>query len=101
LATTGVEIEIIDLRTAKPLDTETVISSVKKTNRLVVAHEAVKVCGLGAEIAATVAEEALDHLDGPIGRVGARDVPVAYNDNEEARILPQAVEIEQKIRAFF
>ncbi len=97
----GVDVEVIDLRTAKPLDTPTVISSVKKTNRLVVAHEAVKRFGVGAEIAATIAEEALDYLDGPIGRVGARDVPVAYNDNEEARILPQSLEIEQKIRALF
>jgi pyruvate dehydrogenase E1 component beta subunit len=95
----GVDVEVIDLRTAKPLDTLTVISSVKKTNRLVVAHEAVKTFGVGAEIAAMIAEEALDYLDGPIGRVGARDVPVAYNDNEEARILPQSLEIEQKIRA--
>ncbi len=101
LEASGVDVEVIDLRTAKPLDTLTVISSVKKTNRLVVAHEAVKTCGLGAEIAATIAEEALDYLDAPIRRIGARDVPVAYNDNEEARILPQSTEIEQKIRAFF
>ncbi len=101
LEASGVDVEVIDLRTAKPLDTLTVISSVKKTNRLVVAHEAVKTCGLGAEIAATIAEEALDYLDAPIRRIGARDVPVAYNDNEEARILPQSSEIEQKIRAFF
>jgi pyruvate dehydrogenase E1 component beta subunit len=101
LEAAGVDVGVIDLRTAKPLDTLTVISSVKKTNRLVVAHEAVKTFGVGAEIAATIAEEALDYLDGPIGRVGARDVPVAYNDNEEARILPQSLEIEQKIRALF
>jgi pyruvate dehydrogenase E1 component beta subunit len=97
----GVDIEVIDLRTAKPLDTQTVVSSVKKTNRLVVAHEAVKNCGVGAEIVATIAEEALDYLDAPIGRIGALDVPVAYNDNEEARILPQSNEIEQKLRALF
>jgi pyruvate dehydrogenase E1 component beta subunit len=67
----------------------------------VVAHEAVKNCGVGAEIVATIAEEALDYLDAPIGRIGALDVPVAYNDNEEARILPQSNEIEQKLRALF
>ena len=97
----GVDVEVIDLRTAKPLDTQTVVSSVKKTNRVVVAHEAVKTCGVGAEIAATIAEEALEYLDAPIGRIGALDVPVAYNDNEEARILPQSIEIEQKVRALF
>jgi pyruvate dehydrogenase E1 component beta subunit len=101
LEATGMDVEVIDVRTVKPLDTATVISSVKKTNRVVVAHEAVKTCGVGAEIAATIAEEALEYLDGPIGRIGARDVPVSYNDNEEARILPQSAEIEQKIRTLF
>lgn len=97
----GIDVEIIDLRTVKPMDIETVIASVKKTNRVVIAHEAAKMCGVGAEIAATIAEEALDYLDAPIQRIGARDVPVPYSDGEEACVLPQSGEVEERVLGLF
>jgi len=97
----GIDVEIIDLRTVKPMDIDTIIASVKKTNRLVIAHEAAKMCGVGAEIAATIAEEALDYLDAPIQRIGARDVPVPYSDSEEACVLPQSGEVDEKVLGLF
>ena len=97
----GIDVEIIDLRTVKPMDIDTIIASVKKTNRLVIAHEAAKMCGVGAEIAATIAEEALDYLDAPIQRIGARDVPVPYSDSEEACVLPQSSEVDEKVLGLF
>jgi pyruvate dehydrogenase E1 component beta subunit len=75
----GIDVEVIDLRTISPLDKETIFSSVEKTSKLVIAHEAVKAFGIGAEIAAMVCEEMIDHLDGPIVRVGAPFVPVPFN----------------------
>jgi pyruvate/2-oxoglutarate/acetoin dehydrogenase E1 component len=75
----GIDIEVIDLRSISPWDKETVFNSIGKTHRLVIAHEAVKQCGIGAEISAVVAEEILDELDAPIGRVGAPFVPVPFN----------------------
>jgi len=74
----GISAEIIDLRTISPLDKETILKSVQKTNRLVIAHEAVKSFGVGAEIAAIVAEEAIEYLDAPILRFGAPFVPVPF-----------------------
>jgi pyruvate/2-oxoglutarate/acetoin dehydrogenase E1 component len=97
----GIDVELIDLRTVKPMDIEMVIASVKKTNRVVIAHEAAKMCGVGAEIAATIAEEALDYLDAPIQRIGARDVPVPYSDREEACVLPQSSEVDEKVLGLF
>ena len=69
-------IEVVDLRSLAPLDIETVVASVRKTSRLVVAHEAWKVGGIGAEVAAAISEEALDALDAPIVRIGAPHIPV-------------------------
>ncbi|PLX32414.1 MAG: alpha-ketoacid dehydrogenase subunit beta, partial [Clostridiales bacterium] len=79
----GYSVEVIDLRTLAPFDKETVIESVKKTHRLLIAHEAVKVGGLGSEVAAVVAEEALDYLDAPIVRVGAKFTPVPFSPTLE------------------
>jgi len=79
LAKEGIELEVIDLQTIQPWDRETVYSSIGKTHRLVVAHEAVKQFGFGAEIAASVAEELLDELDAPIMRVGAPFGPASYS----------------------
>ncbi|HDP25576.1 MAG TPA: alpha-ketoacid dehydrogenase subunit beta [Deltaproteobacteria bacterium] len=79
LATEGINVEVIDLMTIQPWDRETVFTSVAKTHRLVVAHEAVKQFGFGAEIAAAVAEEILDELDAPILRVGAPFGPASYS----------------------
>lgn len=75
----GIDVEVIDLRTINPLDKETIFHSVEKTSRLVVAHEAVKEFGIGAEISAMVSEEMLDYLDAPVMRVGAPFVPVPFN----------------------
>lgn len=94
----GIGVEVIDLRTIKPIDMETIYGSLKKTNRVVIAHEAVKGFGAGAEIAAKIGEEAVEYLAAPIQRVGAPDVPVPFNNSEEARVLPQSGEVEQKIR---
>jgi len=79
LAKEGIEIEVIDLRTVSPLDKETILRSVEKTSKLVIAHEAVKAFGIGAEVAAMVCEERIDCLDGPIMRVGAPYTPIPYN----------------------
>ena len=79
LSNEGIEVEVIDLRTISPLDKETIFTSVEKTSRLVVAHEAVKAFGIGAEISAMVCEEMIDCLDAPILRVGAPFVPVPFN----------------------
>jgi len=79
LSKEGIEIEVVDLRTVSPLDKETILRSVEKTSRLVIAHEAVKAFGIGAEIAAMVCEEMIDCLDGPIIRVGAPYTPIPYN----------------------
>ena len=78
----GISVELIDLRSVSPIDEETILNSVAKTTRLVIAHEAVKRCGVGAEIAAIVAEKAIDCLDAPIVRVGSPFTPVPF-----ARIL--------------
>jgi pyruvate dehydrogenase E1 component beta subunit len=79
LSNEGIEVEVIDLRTISPLDKETIFTSVEKTSRMVVAHEAVKAFGIGAEISAMVCEEMIDCLDAPILRVGAPFVPVPFN----------------------
>jgi len=79
LAEKGVDVEVVDLRTLRPLDTETILNSVEKTGRVVVAYEGYRTGGVGAEIAATIAESAIDFLDGPVVRVAAPDVPQPHN----------------------
>ncbi|MDQ7783910.1 MAG: alpha-ketoacid dehydrogenase subunit beta [Desulfomonilaceae bacterium] len=96
LSKDGIEAEVIDLRTITPLDRETIFTSVEKTSRLVVAHEAVKAFGIGAEISAMVTEEMLDHLDAPVLRVGAPFVPVPFN--LERYYLPNARDIAAAVR---
>ncbi|MDT8901659.1 alpha-ketoacid dehydrogenase subunit beta [Anaeroselena agilis] len=83
LAERGIEAEIIDLRTISPIDFETINASLAKTHRLLIVHEAVKTGGVGAEIAARVAEENLDLLDAPIVRLGAPYVPIPFSPNLE------------------
>jgi len=94
----GVSVEVIDPRTLVPLDEAAILASVAKTHRLVIAHEAVKRCGFGAELAALVAEHALDELDAPIVRVGARSVPMPYNDALERATIPGQADIVAAIR---
>ncbi|MFZ5754119.1 MAG: alpha-ketoacid dehydrogenase subunit beta [Bacillota bacterium] len=93
LAKKGISVEIVDPRTLVPLDKETILESVKKTGRVVVAHEANKVCGVGAEISAMIMEEAFDYLDAPVMRVAGMNVPVPYNKKLEDICLPQVQDI--------
>jgi 2-oxoisovalerate dehydrogenase E1 component len=93
LAAEGIDAEVIDLRTVAPLDHEAVLASVRKTGRLLIAHEAVVPFGIGAEIAATVAREAFWELDAPIERVGAAFTPPPYAPELERAWLPGRAEI--------
>jgi pyruvate dehydrogenase E1 component beta subunit len=95
----GVSAEVIDPRTLVPLDLETIVRSVEKTNRLVIAHEAVEHGGFGAEIAAEVQAVAFDHLDSPIERVGAPFTPVPLSPPLEDAYIPGADEIYAAARA--
>ena len=94
----GVSVEVIDPRTLVPLDEATILASVAKTGRLVIVHEAVKRGGWGAEVAALVAERAIDTLDAPIVRVAARNVPMPYNDSLERAAIPTQQDIATAIR---
>ncbi len=89
LAADGIEAEVIDLRTIRPLDVETIVSSVKKTNRIVSVEEGWPTCGMGSEIAALMMEHAFDHLDAPVKRIAGEDVPMPYAANLEKLALPQ------------
>jgi len=93
LAEEGISCEVIDMRVLRPLDTETVIESVKKTNRLVIVEESWKTMGMGAEIAAAVQEQAFDWLDAPIERVASLEVPMPYARNLERMIIPGKDEV--------
>ena len=95
----GIQAEIIDLRTLRPLDTETVIGSVQKTNRLVTVEEGWPTCGIGSEISATIMEQAFDYLDAPVTRVTGEDVPMPYAANLEALALPTPGEIITAVKA--
>jgi pyruvate dehydrogenase E1 component beta subunit len=97
----GYSVEIIDLRTLSPFDKDTVIESVKKTHRLLIAHEAVKIGGLGSEVAAVVAEEALDYLDAPIVRVGAKFTPVPFSPTLEEAYRPKVEDIIAGVKSMF
>ena len=96
MAQENINIEVIDLLSISPWDKETVFNSVSKTHRLVIAHEAVKSFGIGAEISATVAEEILDELDVPVMRVGAPFVPVPFS--LEKVYLPGADDVISAIK---
>ncbi|WP_018147205.1 pyruvate dehydrogenase complex E1 component subunit beta [Henriciella marina] len=93
LAEEGIDAEVIDLRSLRPLDTDTVIESVKKTNRIVTCEEGWRFMGVGAEICATVVNEAFDYLDAPPTRVHQKDVPLPYAANLEAMSLPGTADI--------
>jgi acetoin:2,6-dichlorophenolindophenol oxidoreductase subunit beta len=94
----GISVEIYDPRTLQPLDEDALVASVKKTNRLVVAHEAVTRMGWGAEVAALVQEQAFDYLDAPIERVGARFVPLPFAPVMEEFVIPHAKDVLAAIK---
>jgi pyruvate/2-oxoglutarate/acetoin dehydrogenase E1 component len=89
----GLDVEVIDLRTLAPLDRAGILASVKKTNKVMVLHEAARTGGIGGEIAAIIAEEAFEWLDAPVVRVGATDTPVPYSPPLEEYHLPQVSDI--------
>jgi acetoin:2,6-dichlorophenolindophenol oxidoreductase subunit beta len=99
LAADGISAEVIDLRSIRPIDSDTILASVRKTGRLMVVYEGVKAFGVGAEISAMVAEsDAFDFLDAPILRLGAADAPVPYNPDLERASVPQVETIEAAAR---
>jgi pyruvate dehydrogenase E1 component beta subunit len=90
---------VIDLRTLRPMDTETIVASVKKTGRAVTVEEGWQQSGVGAEIAARIMEHAFDYLDAPVLRVTAKDVPMPYAANLEKLALPSVAEVIEAVKA--
>jgi acetoin:2,6-dichlorophenolindophenol oxidoreductase subunit beta len=101
LAAEGIDAEVIDPRTLVPLDAQSLIDSVAKTGRVVIAHEAHVRSGPGAEIAAVLAERAIEYLDGPILRVGAKNVPLPYSPELEQSVLPGVEDVVQAVKRFW
>ncbi len=99
LAKEGIEAEVIDLRTLRPLDTDTILASVKKTGRAVTVEEGWQQCGVGAEVAARIMEHAFDYLDAPVARVSGKDVPMPYAANLEKLALPSVAEVVEAAKA--
>jgi pyruvate dehydrogenase E1 component beta subunit len=93
LAKEGIEAEVIDLRTLRPMDSATVVASVKKTGRLVTVEEGWAQSGVGAEVAVRVMEQAFDYLDAPVARVACKDVPMPYAANLEKLALPSVADV--------
>ena len=93
----AISVGVIDLRTILPYDFETIAEAVKRTSRVIVAHEDQLTCGFGAEIAARISEDLFEYLDAPVTRVGAMDTPVAYAPELEAVILPQTEDLLKAI----
>jgi pyruvate dehydrogenase E1 component beta subunit len=98
LSKEGIEAEIVDLRTLRPLDLEPVLESFKKTNRAVVVEEGWKSYGVGAEVAARIYEQAFDYVDAPIGRVAQKEVPLPYNQALEQLALPQVEDVIKAVK---
>ncbi|THD70076.1 MAG: pyruvate dehydrogenase complex E1 component subunit beta [Bradyrhizobium sp.] len=99
LAKEGIEAEVIDLRTLRPMDTDTIVASVKKTGRAVTVEEGWQQNGVGAEIAAQLMEHAFDYLDAPVARVSGKDVPMPYAANLEKLALPSVAEVVEAAKA--
>jgi pyruvate dehydrogenase E1 component beta subunit len=99
LAKEGIEAEVIDLRTLRPMDTDTIVASVKKTGRAVTVEEGWQQNGVGAEIAARIMQHAFDYLDAPVARVSGKDVPMPYAANLEKLALPSVAEVVEAAKA--
>ncbi|MEH2570175.1 pyruvate dehydrogenase complex E1 component subunit beta [Bradyrhizobium sp. AZCC 2289] len=99
LAKEGIEAEVIDLRTLRPMDTDTIVASVKKTGRAVTVEEGWQQSGVGAEVAARIMEQAFDYLDAPVKRVSGKDVPMPYAANLEKLALPSVAEVVEAAKA--
>jgi len=95
----GIDVEVIDPRTLVPFDKDTVVNSVRKTGRAVVVHEAHRTCGVGAEIAATIMEEAFKYLDAPVARLGAKQCPLPFNLGLENAVVPQEEDIVNAVKS--
>jgi pyruvate dehydrogenase E1 component beta subunit len=98
LARDGIEVEIVDLRTLRPLDMAPVLDSFKKTNRAVIVEEGWRSYGVGAEVAARIYEEAFDYVDAPIQRVAQKEVPLPYNRTLEQMALPQVEDVVRAVK---
>ena len=98
LSKEGIEVEIVDLRTLRPLDMEPVLESFKKTNRAVIVEEGWRSYGVGAEVASRIYEEAFDYLDAPIKRVAQKEVPLPYNRALEQLALPQVEDVVRAVK---
>ncbi|MBW8057423.1 MAG: alpha-ketoacid dehydrogenase subunit beta [candidate division NC10 bacterium] len=94
----GIEVEVVDLRTLCPLDTDAILASVKKTGKVLIVHEAPQVCGIGAEIAGVIAQEAFRYLDAPVTRLAAPHTPVPFSPPLEDFYLPNATKIAAKLK---
>ena len=101
LAKEGIESEVVDLRSLKPLDAETVLESVKRTSRAVVVEEGWKTGGFGAQVAASIVEEGFDYLDAPVVRVAGKDVPMPYNRDLEQAAIPNYLDVMKAVRSVF
>jgi pyruvate dehydrogenase E1 component beta subunit len=99
LAKESIEAEVIDLRTLRPMDTESIVASVQKTGRAVVVEEGWQQSGVGAEVAARLMEHAFDYLDAPVARVSGKDVPMPYAANLEKLALPSVAEVVEAAKA--
>jgi pyruvate dehydrogenase E1 component beta subunit len=94
----GVSVEVVDPRTIRPLDIETILKSVRKTNRVVIVEESHAFCGVGAEISAQIMERAFDYLDAPVKRISSADAPMPYAKNLEQLALPDVAKIVAAVR---
>jgi pyruvate dehydrogenase E1 component beta subunit len=98
LAAEGIAIEVLDPRTLVPLDEATILESVRRTGRVLIAHEACRTGGVGAEILSRIVEEGFDYLDAPIRRVAGRDLPIPYSKDLERQVIPQVEDIVREAR---
>jgi 2-oxoisovalerate dehydrogenase E1 component beta subunit len=91
------DVEVLDLRTLCPLDREAILTSARKTGKILVAHEATRSCGVGAEVAALISEEAFEDLDAPVRRLTAADVPIPFSPPLEQAVLPQPDDMKEAL----